>query len=341
MKLVRNLAVVAAAVAALVVPAAAFAHGSVYTDVALIDTNPASDQFTLANQTRHVVTNHGFTMVLRETNGAADMGMTDYSRLPGDYRKTLTFSQQVAEGDTAAQPHATCRGVAVLETEAAIRGWQGTDPFYYYVPFQKGPAGLEDDPALWIEDVLALTGVDLATVADPAASCAGLGGTYVPADQTQSSVASLASGSVHPLEEEIVSLETDLAAADAEVAQLRAEVAQLKAEATRLQIDKGTTASSVQAASAGTTLKLTGPAGKSALVRLLASNRNQAKKLGLKSRVLGSGTVKFGADGTGSIKITPSGRAASALKSAKGEVKVLYQAVAGDRMVAIRSTLQK
>ncbi len=44
---------------------------------------------TLQNQTRHVVTNHGYTMVLRETNGANDKGMVDYSRLPGDYRATI------------------------------------------------------------------------------------------------------------------------------------------------------------------------------------------------------------------------------------------------------------
>ena len=41
--------------------------------------------------------------------------------------------------------------VAALETEAAIRAWQGEDPFYDYVPFQTGVApGLEDDPARWI-----------------------------------------------------------------------------------------------------------------------------------------------------------------------------------------------
>ncbi len=136
MKLVRNLAVLAAAVAALVVPATVSAHPSVYTETATIDTNPAAGQYTLAQQTRHVVTNHGYTMLLRETNGATDKGVMDYSRLPGDYRAAIPGSQVLAEGDTGAQAHATCRGVAALSSESAIRGWQGADPFYNYVPFQ-------------------------------------------------------------------------------------------------------------------------------------------------------------------------------------------------------------
>ena len=100
----RRLAALVVAMASLAVPASAWAHGSVYTDIAKIDTDPAQGPFTLADQTRHVVTNHGFTMLLRETNGASDKGMIDYSRLPGDYRASLTPSQALAEGDTAAQP---------------------------------------------------------------------------------------------------------------------------------------------------------------------------------------------------------------------------------------------
>ncbi len=202
------------------------------------------------------------------------------------------------------------------------------------MPFQKDSAGLEDDPALWIEDVLALTGVDLASVSDPAAACAGLGGTYVPADETQSTVASLSSGSTHPLEEEILALEEANVALEQKSAQLEAEnqalkaqVAELTAQTKTLQIDKASASSTVTAAAAGTSLKLTGPAGKSVTVRLLASNKNQAKKLGLKSRVLGSATAKFGADGTALVKLTPSGKPAAALKKAKAEVKVLFQAI--------------
>ena len=279
--------------------------------------------------------------MLRETNGANTKGMVNFAMLPGAYRNQAGFepvpgtrTRLLSEGDSAAQPHATCRGVAALEAETAILGWQGADPFYNYVPFQKDAAGLEDDPALWIEDVLALTGVDLASVPSPAAACSGLGGTYVPADETQSTVASLASGSTHPLEEEIVALEDENAA-------LKAEIAKLTAQAKTLQIDKASASSTVTAAAAGTSLKLSGPADRSVTVRLLASNKNQAKKLGLKSRVLGSATAKFGADGTAVVKVTPSGKPAAALKKAKGSVKVLFQAISGDRVVALRGTLKK
>jgi hypothetical protein len=341
MKLFRCSAALVAAVAALVVPATVSAHPSVYTDIAVIDTDSTSPGWTLANQTRHVVTNHGYTTVLRESNGATDKGVITYSKLPSDYRKTLSWDQLIAAAATGAQPHATCRGVAALETEAAIRGWQDADPFYAYVPFQANGAGLDDTPSRWIEDVLALTNVDLATNPDPAAACALLGGTYHAADATQSTIASLASGSVHPLEEEIQELEAQKAALEAEKAALEGQVAQLRAEATTLRIDRASASSTIQGATAGTSLQLNGPAGKSALVRLLASNRNQAKKLGLKSRVLGSGNVKFDGNGVGRIKITPSGKPADALKKAKGSVKVLYQAISGDRVVAIRSTLNK
>jgi hypothetical protein len=188
----------------LALPATALGHGSVYTDTARVDTDPDPGELTMVDRVRHMVTNHGFTLVLRETNGASTEGMVDYSRLPGDYRSGLTMTQLLSEGDTAAQPHATCRGVAALESEAAITGWQGPEPFYNYIPFQKASAGLEDDPAYWIGDVQALTGVDLAQVSDdPAIAagklqtlCSGEGGTFVAADQTQSTAASLASGTV-------------------------------------------------------------------------------------------------------------------------------------------------
>ena len=85
----HRLVALVVAMASLAVPASAWAHGSVYTDIARIDTDPAPGPFTLADQTRHVVTNHGYTFVLRETNGASDKGMIDYSRLPGDYRASL------------------------------------------------------------------------------------------------------------------------------------------------------------------------------------------------------------------------------------------------------------
>jgi hypothetical protein len=108
-----------------------------------------------------------------------------------------------------------------------------------------------------------------------------------------------------------------------------------------LVVGKSGMASTFSAAVSGSSLTLDGPAGRSVLVRLLASNTNQARKLGLKSRVLASANGKFADNGTLSVKLTPSGRAADALKKASRSVKVLYQAVAGDRLVATRVTLKK
>jgi hypothetical protein len=340
MKLVRNVAALAVTAAALTIPATVSAHPSVYTDVARIDTNPAAGQFTLADQTRHVVTNHGYTMLLKEDNNASTKGVMDYSRLPGDYRASIPGTQVLAEGDTAAQAHATCRGVAALETENAIRGWQGADPFFNYVPFQKTAAGLEDDPATWIDDVLALTGVDLATVADPAAACTGLGGTYTPADGTQTSTANLNSGFAHdltaPLEEEIAQLEANLSAASAsqvstssslgaENASLRAEVAKLKLEATRLKIGSVS----------GNSVKLAGPAGKAVALKLTVSKK-VAKRLKLKSRTVGTAKGKIGADAAATI---PFKAASKAL--AKGSLKVTVTATCEDRVASGSATLKK
>src|SRR5688500_15896320 len=317
----RRLAALVVAVASLAVPASAWAHGSVYTDIAQIDTDPAPGTFMLADQTRHVVTSHGFTFVLRETNGAADKGMIDYSRLPGDYRASLPPAEVLSAGDTAAQPHATCRGAAVLTTDAAIRGWQEADPFYNYVPFQKTSAGLEDDPALWIQDIKALTGnsVDLSQVSDDPAQavtelttlCSGLAGTFTPADETQTSTASLNSGYAHlltePLDAEILSLSADLATAqgaasaaaaqvaaksatDKENAALKAENARLKAIALSIEpVGKPT----VRQLADRVQVSVTGPAGKSVTIRIVA---RKAKALKLKSRVLAKATARLRVD---------------------------------------------
>ena len=100
-----------------------------------------------------MVTNHGYTTVLRETNSVgAPGGVVSYALLPGALRADLTQTQELAAGGTAAQAHATCSGT-VLDAESNILAWQEGDPFYNYVPFQKAPAGLDDNPADWIDDV--------------------------------------------------------------------------------------------------------------------------------------------------------------------------------------------
>ena len=367
-----------AAVAALVVPAAASAHPSVYTGTATIVANPGPPPV-FEPQARHMVTNHGFTIVLRETNGVgAPGGILSYALLPSALRAQLDPDAQLVTGGTAAQPHATCSGVSALADPDNIRAWQGTDPFYNYIPFQKAAAGLDDHPADWIDDVLTLTNgaVDLTQVSDdPAqavteltAECAALGGSFKPADQTQTPASSLASGTVElatePLLEEIDQLETftaqlqaqkaaaEQAAASAQAGAgqavslqqenqaLRAEVARMTLEATTLRIRPVGNRSPGQLAANGISVRVTGPAGKRVTVRLLVSGA-VAKALGLKSRVLGKATTTIGADATALVKITLGRRAKAAMRRAKRSMSVAFEAVSGDRSASATRRLSR
>jgi hypothetical protein len=225
-----RLAVAAAAVAALAVPAAASAHPSVYESDARTGNPPVA-------QLRYVVSNHGFNYVLRESNGIDNgdgFGVMDYKFMPNPWRGTLTTAQLLDQGDTDLQVHSTCWDADAtidgdvaeqLWTTSAIANWQDTaapiEPFYNYVPFQATSAGLEDDPSTWIDDVQTLTGVNLgAPGADPAALCAGIGGNLIAADATTSAIPAFNSGLIahtaEPLEEEIAALEQTAARSDAD-----------------------------------------------------------------------------------------------------------------------------
>jgi len=351
MKPIR-LACALTAAAALAVPAAAAAHPSVYTDEHARFIPDPADPNVLADQTRHVVTNHGFTFVLRETNGlAGPKGVIDFSRLPGAYRETRPFSTWQTEGGTGAQPHATCQ-VAELETEDAIKDWQEGDPFYNYVPFQTGSAGLEDDPATWLPVVKARTGVDLATVADPAAACAGIGGTYTPADAMQTTTAALNSGFLEhetaPLTAEIGALKGAVAAADRAKAAVQAaldlaqaEIARLTAAAVPMTVALPTaTTTGKRLAKGGTEATVTGPAGQPVTVRLAVSAR-RARKLGLASATLASARAALGADGRAVVRLAPKGRAARRLKRIERAVTVTVSARSGDRTAATTATVTR
>jgi hypothetical protein len=358
MNAVRNLAALVVAVTALVVPAAASAHPSVYTGEGRIVTSLTGvTPVTVGPQVRHMVTNHGFTTVLRETNGESSKGVVSYAMVPGAYRNQPGFepgpagtrTRLLSEADSGAQAHATCKGVPELTAEANILAWQGSDPFYNYIPFQATSAGLEDNPADWLDDVLALTNVDLTQVTDAAAACAGLGGTYVPADETQSSIASLAAGSLHPLEEEIVLLNEDIdqlvaeldaanaalavasgqvsakSGTDSENQALKAEVAKLKLESTRLRITSVANGS----------VKLAGPAGKAVTLKITCS-KSSAKKLKLKSRKVATASGKIGADASATIPFKASSKA---LKN--GSLKVTVTATSEDRLASTSATLKR
>jgi hypothetical protein len=379
-----RLAMLATALAVLAVPAAASAHPSVYTGEAIIDVDPDPGEFTPQTQIRHMVTNHGYTTVLRETNGVdAPDGVMSYALLPGDRRAALgpDKTQWLDPGGTGAQAHATCSGVAALSDPDNIVAWQAGDagegdPFYNYIPFQKAPAGLEDDPADWIDDVQGLTGVDLTTVSDDpgqaasqletrceSAAPAGLGGTFAPADETQSTFTSLASGTVTqataPLTAQITELTTftqqleaekaaaQKAAADAQAAlgaaqkaaadaqttlgAAQAEVARLS---TLLRLEPVGSRSAVRRAAAEQDVKVTGPAGMRVVVRLRLT-RAAAKAAQSKALVLGKEAVTLGQDGTATVDFALARKAQTALRKAKSS-GVYFTARSGDRYASTR-----
>jgi hypothetical protein len=330
------------AVAALALPASAFAHGSVFETEARLGAGPET-------QTQYVVTNHGFTFVLKETNSAADQGMVNYKKLPRAYRDTLPDKADwFAAGDTGAQPHATCRGVAALD-EAAVLAWQGADPFYNYVPWQKASAGLEDDPAKWIAVVQAETGVDLATAADPAAACTGVGGTYTPADEIQTTAKALSSGTIEeetaPLTAEIGKLTTALTTADGLRAALQTALDAAKAELTKLGTPMQAALPTAKLkgkalARKGTTVAVTGTAGAPVTVELAVSE-GQARKLKLKSSVLATTKATIGADGTATVGVRAKKAARKALRKLKRAVAFEVTVTSGDRFTTAGGSLTR
>jgi hypothetical protein len=328
------------AVAALAVPASAAAHGSVFETQARLGAGPET-------QTQYLITNHGFTYALKESNSATDKGMINYKVLPKAYRDTLTKTQLLAEGDTGAQPHATCRGVAALD-EAAVLAWQGADPFYNYVPWQKGAAGLEDDPSKWIGVVKDKTGVDL-TTADPATSCADEGGTYTPADQIVSTAKALAAGTVEeetaPLTAEIGRLTAALTTAEGARAALQTAVDATKAELIKLATPvkvalPSATLKSGTFAKRGTPVALSGVAGAPVAVEL-AIGESQARKLKLTSSVLASAKATFGADGNASVVLKPGTKVRKALGKRKRALAFTVTAQSGDRIASSGGTLTR
>ncbi len=367
MKHLRTSALAGATVAAaaLAIPAAVSAHPSVYVTSApilapagLCSATGATPPYTAAaflatcvTQTRYVFTNHGNTYLLRESNGKTTGGAISYAHRPAGLAAATdydVFSNPPQGPATGAQVHATC-DVPALTTPTVIRSWQGTDPFYAYVPFQRTAAGFDDKASTWLGIVTTATGVDLQVLDDTdaarEAACEALPGasasSYVPADATQSTKAAWALGpveaAVKPLEEHVTSLTTDLAAKATELSTVKGalsnattEIASLKAALTRLKLTFGASPSLDALAANGLALKLVGPASQTANVRLLVP-ADKLKKLGLKSRIIGTQKVVIAADGTASLTLKTTATAASALKKHTGKLSVLGEATTGDR----------
>jgi hypothetical protein len=364
MKLIRRPLLATAAVC-LAVPAVASGHGSVYQDVALTGT-------TLDPQTRYVVSNHGNSYVLRESNNSPandTRGMVDYKRAPGAWRSQpqITTADLIAQAGTGAQPHHTCRTPA-LDAISAIEDWQDEsaagkpEPFYAYVPFQKASAGLDDHPEVWIPHVLTLTGADLSTVSDDAATattqleamCESLPGpgVFVPADAMQTAATAFNSSTIlaatDPLNAQIADLEAlagqleaEKAAAEKAAADARAALAAGQGATTAAQ---AAAAAQAEVARLSTRLRLepvgresvevTGPAGKRVIVRMRLT-KAAAKAVGWKSLVLAKETVTLGQDGTALVGFALGRQADAALRKADAD-GVYLAARSGDRWTSTR-----
>jgi len=186
----------------------------------------------LTTQARSVVAADGYAAGFAETNGVTGGGVLDYSVLPAAYRAPMSAADKLdyPAAQTDVQAHATCSGVAALSDRTNILAWQGSDPVYAYVPWQKASAGLGDDPAKWIPVVSRATGVDLSTATDLRRACADLGGTYHAADTASSIADVLIANATAPLLRQIATLTraraaSDTAAATARAAQRAAEAA--------------------------------------------------------------------------------------------------------------------
>ncbi len=352
----------AIAAAALALPAAASAHPSVYVTSAPANCTAPAAPYTAAQylatcttETRYVFTNHGNTYLLRESNGKTTGGAISYAHRPGGATGLAAASNYNVFGlppvgpTTGAQPHATC-DVPALTAPAVIRSWQGTDPFYAYVPFQSTAVGVDDSAATWLGVVQTATGVDLAAIADTdaarEAACEALpgagAGSYVPADATQNTLASWSSGQVHaatePLEHEIARQNTEIGALSAvgtdsatQIAALSREVADLKLALRNLKLTLPARIPSRAALTkSGIALTVAGPAGRSILVRLKISEP-AARKLRLRSRILAGRSVKLDGQGAAKVTLKPTTAAAAGLRRAKSGLEIAAEATSGDR----------
>ena len=369
-----NVGVAAVAALALALPAGAFAHGSVWETTAKITNSASSPVPDLCSGTdtrkSYVVSNHGFTMALNETNCAVDKGMLNYKFLPSSTRATLTLAAYLGAGDTGAQPHATCRqGSGVVDQlwgttagTSAITAWQtaktntaGGEPFFNYVPWQKTSAGLDDDPTKWIPVVLAKTGVDLSsysTVDEFTAACAGIGGVYTAADKIGTTMQSMNSGFAHDITATVtaavtaeVTAEVTAAVTAAVGAPLQAEVAKLTAEVASLSRVLTVKAASAKlaaktAAGSGVAVKISGPAGYHLRAFLVISEAG-ARHAGLRYRGLGTADVTIGDAGTADATIKLNAAAKAKLKALGKDLPVRIEVKGADRFAAGELTLTK
>lgn len=234
---------------ALAIPASASAHPGVYTVTAKVATPGvtfATDPTGagLGEQTQYAIANDGWAKGFAETNGlTSGGGMINYKSMPGGYRNgtsatpattpmTPEEKRAYVPAQTNVQAHATC-DLASLKTGAAILAWQGADPFFNYVPWQKDSAGLGDEPSEWIPVVQGITGVDLAALSTEAefkTACEGKGGTYYKADTPSVIDAAAIAAAVEPVQAQVDGLLTEQDSLKGQIASWKAQNGTLDGE---------------------------------------------------------------------------------------------------------------
>lgn len=257
----RKVALLAVAVVALALPALASAHPQVYELTP--KKAPAGCTFLTDptgacledNADRYAVANDGFAMTFTENGEGGSGGVINYQMMPSAFRASMTSEDKrtFALAQTPVQAHATCQGVGALESGANILAWQGNDPFFNYVPWQKTSAGLGDVPSKWIPVVQSAVGVDLAALATEAefkTACEGKGGTYRKADAGSNpagdAIAEAVEKAEAPLHAEVSALLGEKSSLQGQIDQWRSNNAALEAEKTVLSGEKNTLQRRVQ-----------------------------------------------------------------------------------------------
>jgi hypothetical protein len=366
-----RLAGTVAVLGALAVPAAASAHPGVFEVTAKVTPctpSNTTDPSNCTDQRQYAVVNDGITAVWRESDTATlGRGLVNYKKLPSAVRTNLGTDKTtwlIPAIISDLQIHATCRDglfatdSAKLEVAANVVSWQ-TDPFYDYIPFQKASAGLGDDPAKWIPVVKTLTGVDLATVADPAAACASIGGTYKAADPlvtnstavSSATIADAVTAATSPLNTQITGLNGQVGTLTGQVGDLTGQLAALQAQknasdatatSLRNQLAAARTGLTVAIVTAtktrGATVDVTGPPLSAVTVQLLTTAA-KAKSLGLSSTVLGSATKTLDASGKLRVAVSFSKAATKALKTAKGSLPLSVNAISAAKSKTVKKTV--
>lgn len=362
-KTVMGLAGTVMVAVGLAIPSIAVGHPSVYQSTA--NTASGTPPTLSAGATRYAIGQHGYTRVLDESNGATTNGVLNFMKIPGAWRNApgRTKAEWFAEAATGLQVHATCQGVAQLD-EDAILAWQGADPFYAYIPWQKTASGLDDlantDPAEkgglddWLSVIQTETGVDLVAAPDVAAACTNLGGTYVAADNTRTQGSSFASGdianAVEPLQIQIGDLELEVTGLEGQVTTLQGEITGLEAalaEAQDLADAEGVRADEAEEALAEMNDRpmgamLASPAFPLGVGSVMVSgafdsqvsvtievSEQVRKRLKLASRTIGQATASTGA--TGAAMLVPKAVNQSVSAKLRGKrTPVTVQATLGD-----------